>query len=490
MDYGEFSHVLAGLIYAVFCTCFIFSTNEFQAAGLTVESVFSKLIKDEKTDFILHHIQRMCYTLMVHTILPFGYVLLHMKMTDSGFEIFKLDFAAPWGKIYLSLYSHGSVLLPMMAYIYICYWKRGNFHCHPIREKLEAFVTQAEPSWHLIAVNISNEFRRNDTLVIRLGTTGKLVITNSWLIKVSLYDVNFALQRDASLTCVDSDVHHISPEGAQNVQYLTIQVDVNMVYEYMLKERDNEVAGTSKEERSARSTYGDKAVGKVQIKREGSLCTIKGKITPEHKLRVTPYSQICVINEQDEEILNARCEDCPASEGGCKHRIAFIMWVHRRSEEPSPTEVVSYWKKSVLSTLNAEDFHSLNDRLQHNITILPHVSFHKSRIQHFLEVFRTFITSNPTHLMEEDPELCIGCMSVAAEVKLVRHCVEEGGENPCGSCQCRPMWCMDCMGKWFALRQDQNVPHLWMSSKCTCPMCRVTFCLLDVCPVRKIGNAG
>ncbi|KAI5701528.1 hypothetical protein M8J76_005518 [Diaphorina citri] len=123
-----------------------------------------------------------------------------------------------------------------------------------------------------------------------------------------------------------------------------------MVYEYMLKERDNEVAGTSKEERSARSTYGDKAVGKVQIKREGSLCTIKGKITPEHKLRVTPYSQICVINEQDEEILNARCEDCPASEGGCKHRIAFIMWVHRRSEEPSPTEVVSYWKKSVLST--------------------------------------------------------------------------------------------------------------------------------------------
>jgi hypothetical protein len=27
------------------------------------------------------------------------------------------------------------------------------------------------------------------------------------------------------------------------------KVDVNMVYEYMLKERDNEVAGTSKEER-------------------------------------------------------------------------------------------------------------------------------------------------------------------------------------------------------------------------------------------------
>ncbi|KAI5722091.1 hypothetical protein M8J76_003597 [Diaphorina citri] len=39
------------------------------------------------------------------------------------------------------------------------------------------------------------------------------------------------------------------------------------------------------------------------------------------------------------------------------------MWVHRRSEEPSPTEVVSYWKKSVLSTsglhpLRLRDIHS------------------------------------------------------------------------------------------------------------------------------------
>lgn len=72
MEYGEFPHVLAGLIYAVFCMCFIFSTNEFKSVGLTIEGVFGKFIKDEETDFVLHHIQRMCYTLMVHTILPFG----------------------------------------------------------------------------------------------------------------------------------------------------------------------------------------------------------------------------------------------------------------------------------------------------------------------------------------------------------------------------------------------------------------------------------
>ncbi|XP_017298545.1 uncharacterized protein LOC108252092 [Diaphorina citri] len=80
------------------------------------------------------------------------------------------------------------------------------------------------------------------------------------------------------------------------------------------------------------------------------MCTVKGRITPEHRLRATPYNVICVIDEENEEIIDAQCEDCPASEGGCKHKIAFLMWIHRRSEEPTPMEIQSYWKKSTLSS--------------------------------------------------------------------------------------------------------------------------------------------
>lgn len=377
MEYQDYSHILAALIYIVFCTCFVFSMSEFKAAGLTIENIFGRFIKDEEQDFVLHHIERMCYTLMFHTLLPFGYVLLHMKITGSGFEIFKLDGESSWGQTLLALYAHASILIPMMTYIYICHWKRGNFHCHPIREKLQSFVTHAEPSWFLIAVGISNEFRRHDKLILPLGSTGKLVVTQSWIIKVSLYDVTFAQQSDSSISCVESEYHSISPEGAQNVQYLRILV------------------------------------------------------TSQNQRAVQPFS----------------------------------------------------------FRINASDFHTLNDRLSSPIIILPHVSFHKSRLQQFLEVFREFIASNPVHSMEEDPELCIGCMTERAEVKLERHCVTEaaqgGGENPCGTCQCRPMWCLECMGKWFALRQDQANPNAWMSAKCSCPMCRATFCLLDVCPVMK-----
>lgn len=37
--------------------------------------------------------------------------------------------------------------------------------------------------------------------------------------------------------------------------------------------------------------------------------------------------------------------------GGCKHALAFLMWVHRRSEEPSPTDITSYWMKPRLSAV-------------------------------------------------------------------------------------------------------------------------------------------
>lgn len=37
--------------------------------------------------------------------------------------------------------------------------------------------------------------------------------------------------------------------------------------------------------------------------------------------------------------------------GGCKHAIAFLAWLHRRSEEPSRTSIECYWKKSKLSAV-------------------------------------------------------------------------------------------------------------------------------------------
>lgn len=55
------------------------------------------------------------------------------------------------------------------------------------------------------------------------------------------------------------------------------------------------------------------------------------------------------MDEQEEVVISVKCHDCPASAGGCKHGVAFLMWLHRRSEDPSCTSVECYWKKSNLA---------------------------------------------------------------------------------------------------------------------------------------------
>ncbi|KAL5236791.1 hypothetical protein ACI65C_004201 [Semiaphis heraclei] len=90
-------------------------------------------------------------------------------------------------------------------------------------------------------------------------------------------------------------------------------------------------------------------IGYVQIKREGSICDVKTQISPEHRVRNKNYHVSLTINEEKEEIVDLHCDDCAASLGGCKHSLAFLMFVHRKSEEKSPTEVECYWKRPKLS---------------------------------------------------------------------------------------------------------------------------------------------
>ena len=84
-------------------------------------------------------------------------------------------------------------------------------------------------------------------------------------------------------------------------------------------------------------------------------------------------------------------------------------------------------------------------------------------------------------------ELCIGCNVSVSDVKLVKFC----DPRDCGNCFCRPMWCVTCLSKWFAARQDQTNPHTWLQGTAPCPTCRSKFCMLDVCLIaRPVENAS
>ncbi|KAJ8668339.1 hypothetical protein QAD02_010002 [Eretmocerus hayati] len=106
-----------------------------------------------------------------------------------------------------------------------------------------------------------------------------------------------------------------------------------------------------KTEKSMRPNYGDVAVGYVKLKRQQNKCILHAQICPEHKVKSPNYNVHVVIDEKKENVLEATCADCAASKGGCKHAVAVLAWLHRRSEEPAPTTVQCYWKKPALSSV-------------------------------------------------------------------------------------------------------------------------------------------
>ncbi|XP_045542722.1 uncharacterized protein LOC106710540 [Papilio machaon] len=129
------------------------------------------------------------------------------------------------------------------------------------------------------------------------------------------------------------------------------RVDSLMVGEFLASNKDfcSAEFRSIKTSISSRPSYGDDAVSYVQLKREANLCTVKAKLCPEHKVHAKLYVVTLIVDEEDEVVKSVQCHGCVASQGGCKHAVAFLMWVHRRSEEPSCTSVECYWRKSKLS---------------------------------------------------------------------------------------------------------------------------------------------
>ncbi|RVE42580.1 hypothetical protein evm_012777 [Chilo suppressalis] len=91
------------------------------------------------------------------------------------------------------------------------------------------------------------------------------------------------------------------------------RVSVDMVVTFFVQSAEFssvEMKGT-KLLRSTRESYGDYAIGYVQIKRDGELCTVKSRVTPEHKVRKEGYRVTVILNETQSLVQSCQCEDCP-----------------------------------------------------------------------------------------------------------------------------------------------------------------------------------
>ncbi|XP_052773818.1 E3 ubiquitin-protein ligase TM129-like [Mya arenaria] len=143
--------------------------------------------------------------------------------------------------------------------------------------------------------------------------------------------------------------------------------------------------------------------------------------------------------------------------------------------------------------LNALDYKDLKEKLQSPVRNARNIVIRQTLSEQFLHAFAEQISLNPVFHPPPSMEVdtCIGCMQKQSDINLYKRCespepgqpVPEGSGEPCVQCYCRPMWCLECMGKWFASRQDQQRPDTWLGSKSPCPTCRAVFCILDVCKI-------
>ncbi|KAF2366876.1 putative transmembrane protein precursor [Trinorchestia longiramus] len=192
-----------------------------------------------------------------------------------------------------------------------------------------------------------------------------------------------------------------------------------------------------------------------------------------YSVRVMPLEDTLVVLEG---AINNTLDTRPFSAGGS----AQILKLRARCV----TKKVPDISFRLSSTLMSE----LERKLVIPVLNAGQVVVQKSLADQFLEVFIETVNENPPYIEDLGrEEACIGCMTAAANVKLDRRCQKLAVERPAGdgggrclACSCRPMWCVSCLSKWFAARQDQTRPETWLSSRAPCPTCRSLFCVLDV----------
>ncbi|KAK7072525.1 hypothetical protein SK128_025209 [Halocaridina rubra] len=359
------------LLYWLFALVVIFPPDELVSAGLTIEVLLGSWLGSQTFGFVQYHIRRTAATLLFHTFLIPGYILMLAK-------------TQPWLIDWLEMEVHSSAALVILivsflpvfgAALLVCYWWQYNWRHHPLSQSLRLYAADGPTSlnsWLTVASNVNNEFRRIDKFSTKANSVCRVVATDSWLVKITAYRVSLLHQRDAVL----------SLEGS---------VDISLPYN---------------------STF-------------------------------------------DSQQLNIKVTSIKNG-------------------------VPSFWIK-----LTALEYKELERKIVNPIVNARQVVVQQSLSDRFLAAFMETVNLNPKVALLGDIDMCIGCMETVANVKLQRRCgsLQDGSGEGCVMCYCRPMWCLSCLSKWFAARQDQNHPETWLSSRAPCPTCRSNFCLLDVCMI-------
>ncbi|XP_042300691.1 transmembrane protein 129-like, partial [Sceloporus undulatus] len=115
-----------------------------------------------------------------------------------------------------------AVLAPTVAGVLAYYWSQNGWRNHPLVKTISLYALP-QSDWRAVASSINTEFRRIDKFAT--GAPGaRVIVTDTWILKVTTYCLHIAQQRDIYLTVVDSRQHDLLPDSNMPAQFLTIRV--------------------------------------------------------------------------------------------------------------------------------------------------------------------------------------------------------------------------------------------------------------------------
>jgi len=145
-----------------------------------------------------------------------------MIFFGSSFE--ESDFLYPWNlALCWQLYLLASTGVLWFAMALAVWWSQSGWSRHPLTKRLQS-LAPAGYTWRAIASSINTEFRRFDKFVTGVNPGRRIIVTDSWLLRTSAYNVDVAQQCDIHLAVVGSDEHEMSPEVLTGVQFINIEV--------------------------------------------------------------------------------------------------------------------------------------------------------------------------------------------------------------------------------------------------------------------------
>uniref|UniRef100_A0A1S4H7N1 E3 ubiquitin-protein ligase TM129 n=1 Tax=Anopheles gambiae TaxID=7165 RepID=A0A1S4H7N1_ANOGA len=218
-------HIIYGIIFVMLFFFTIFPTAEMESVGLTVDHLCSRYLSAD-TDYVMYQLKSTSVKLLIHSAMPFIYVLfIWLMMWANPDEMMVVQRQpSPLGETVWDVFCSAAGTLLIVAAVTVFYWAQDGWSNHPIAKQLQLLTSATLPDWRSVATNINDEYRRDTKIIIRSNAISTLVVTESWIIKTNMYVHNIIPQSEALLYAYKIDTKEVITDTLESAEFVNIGV--------------------------------------------------------------------------------------------------------------------------------------------------------------------------------------------------------------------------------------------------------------------------